>query len=119
MELLFEKEENNNWYVVLPEWEGSKEELQMVSGADTMLDIIAQGNTTVILDMDLVEFEGATHLELTKECTEDFTEFTVTVSCCSDGFVLKSSSNDAKTFLDKGGKLVLLFSVAPSISFAP
>jgi len=43
----FVKEENNCWYVVLPEWEGPKDELEMVLGADIMLDILSQGNTVV------------------------------------------------------------------------
>mgnify|MGYP003650028343 CR=1 FL=1 len=38
---------NDRWYVDLPEWEGSKDDLEMVSGADTLLDIIAQGDDIV------------------------------------------------------------------------
>lgn len=37
----FYKEEDNRWYVDLPEWEGSKEDLEMVLGADALLDILA------------------------------------------------------------------------------
>lgn len=44
----FELEENR-WYVVLPEWKGVKDELEMVCGADTLLNILAQGETTVHL----------------------------------------------------------------------
>jgi hypothetical protein len=35
----FEKEKDNRWYIILPEWTGEKEELEMVCGADSMLDI--------------------------------------------------------------------------------
>lgn len=45
----FEKEQDNRWYIVLPEWEGDKEELEMVCGADLMLDIIAQGQNSTKL----------------------------------------------------------------------
>ena len=46
----FYKEDwTNKWFVDLPEWEGPKSELEMVCGADTMLDIIAQGNDVVHL----------------------------------------------------------------------
>ncbi len=36
--LRFYKEEDHRWYVDLHEWNGSKEELEMVMGADIMLD---------------------------------------------------------------------------------
>lgn len=53
----FEKEQDNKWYVVLPEWTGCKEELEMVRGADTMLDILAQGEseTSLIISEDYFE----------------------------------------------------------------
>lgn len=58
----FEKNENNKWFVVLPEflelYPGHEGELQMVFGADTMLDIIAQGEDKVHLTLSLEEFEG-------------------------------------------------------------
>ena len=69
MKIKFEKEENNNWYVVLPEWEGSKEELQMVMGADIMLDIIAKTNNTVELEITLEPEEGYNYLKLIDDYT--------------------------------------------------
>lgn len=38
----FNKELDNNgkWYAVVPEWTGDKADLQMVCGADTLLDMI-------------------------------------------------------------------------------
>ncbi len=59
----FEKEEDNNWYVVLPEWEGNKEALQMVAGADVMLDILGKGNSTVKLKISLEEFDDSSVLD--------------------------------------------------------
>lgn len=39
----FYKEPSGKWYVDLPTWLGDKEELEMVMGADTMLDIMSEG----------------------------------------------------------------------------
>ena len=50
--------ENNRWYVVLPEWTGPKDDLEMVMGADMMLDIVAQGESTVNLNISETPFEG-------------------------------------------------------------
>jgi hypothetical protein len=67
MKYKFEKEENGNWYVVLPEWTGEKAELQMVMGADTMLDKLANGEKEVELKISLEPFDNALHLRLLKE----------------------------------------------------
>jgi hypothetical protein len=45
--------EDKRWYVVLPEWEGDRGELEMVAGADVMLDILADGNSTVTLELSV------------------------------------------------------------------
>lgn len=45
--LLFEKDPDDKWYVILPEFQGDREELQMVSGADTMLEMFANGEPIV------------------------------------------------------------------------
>lgn len=45
--LSFEKDEKGDWYVILPEWTGNHEDLQMVSGADKLLDFISNGKDTV------------------------------------------------------------------------
>jgi hypothetical protein len=54
----FEKELDNRRYVILPEWEGDKEELEMVCGADTMLEIVAQGDYHVYLTISDKEFDN-------------------------------------------------------------
>ena len=38
----FYKNNNNEWYVDLPEWKGEADELQMVEGADEWLDIVSE-----------------------------------------------------------------------------
>lgn len=53
MKLTFEKEESNEWYIVLPEWTGDKADLQMVCGADTLLDIISEGNSLVSINVEI------------------------------------------------------------------
>ena len=52
MILSFVKEESNKWYVVLPEWEGDKEELEMVLGADELLDRLSSYGDSVRVEFD-------------------------------------------------------------------
>jgi hypothetical protein len=52
----FYKESDSRWYVDLPEWEGPKAALEMVMGADTMLDILSQGTGEVVMYMS-TEFQ--------------------------------------------------------------
>lgn len=59
----FEKE-GLDWFAVIPEWEGSKADLQMVCGADTWLDILSQGEWHVWLTISDEPFEGAEELKL-------------------------------------------------------
>ncbi len=40
MELTFEKWENGKWFVVMPEYDGDQEDLEMVDGADDLLDFL-------------------------------------------------------------------------------
>lgn len=58
----FEKNSDNKWFVVLPEYlerfPGHEAELQMVFGADTMLDIMSEGSNKVKLTLSLTEFQG-------------------------------------------------------------
>lgn len=58
--------EGLNWYVDLPEWTGSKSDLIMIGGADTMLDILSNNGTEVITTISEEEFEGASKLEYQK-----------------------------------------------------
>lgn len=41
--------ENGRWFAEVPGWTGDRDELEMVCGADIMLDIIAQGRLQVRL----------------------------------------------------------------------
>ena len=40
MELTFEKWEDGRWFVVLPDYDGDQEDLEMVDGADKLLDVL-------------------------------------------------------------------------------
>ena len=51
----FYKEETNQWYVDIPDFPGLKEELEMVAGADTLLDIYAEGKKSIHIFLSLTE----------------------------------------------------------------
>lgn len=55
MRLEFEKEENGKWYAVIPEWPYDHEELEMVDGADDLLDCLTQDGRLVTLDVETEE----------------------------------------------------------------
>ncbi len=64
--LTFYREKDNRWYIDLPQWTGSKADLEMVAGADTMLDQLSTGMGSVTLevteeskdDMNKAEFDA-------------------------------------------------------------
>lgn len=68
--LNFYKDENNKWFVSLPEWLGSKDELEMVMGADTMLDILSQGEDSVFVYLSETPFENANQLTFVRNADE-------------------------------------------------
>lgn len=60
MEILrFYKEKSEKWYADIPEWTGRKSALQMVSGADDLLDLIANGRNDVHIYFTEKEIKGA------------------------------------------------------------
>ena len=60
----FYKDENSEWYIDLPEWTGTKAELEMVQGADTMLDIVSGYLNECYLKLSDQPFNGAEVLKL-------------------------------------------------------
>ena len=61
----FYKEPDGRWYIDLPEYMeqgGDKADLEMVEGADTFLDLIAQGKTNVYALLDEKPFEQSEQL---------------------------------------------------------
>lgn len=60
-----------DWYIDLPQYieqGGSEGDLQMVEGADSMLDIMAGNADKVTLRIDQEPFEGADFLQLMERC---------------------------------------------------
>ena len=55
MELTFEKWEDGRWFVVLPDYDGDQEDLEMVDGADTFLDFLTTDGLYVSVDVSLEE----------------------------------------------------------------
>ncbi len=53
MKLTFNKEDNK-WYIDLPNYPGDKADLQMVLGADTLLDKISNNTDTTSIFVQLV-----------------------------------------------------------------
>jgi hypothetical protein len=65
------KRSGADWYIDLPEYieqGGSKGDLQMVDGADKMLDMMAGNENKVLLTISTLVFDGADELTLTERC---------------------------------------------------
>ena len=60
----FYKEVTGRWYVDLPEWEGAKDDLEMVAGADTFLEILSQGEGITNVTLSDNVYEGSYMLEM-------------------------------------------------------
>lgn len=63
----FYKANFNQWYCDIPEWLGSVSDLEMVSGADTMLDYFAKGETEVFLTLSTDSFTSPGCLKFIEE----------------------------------------------------
>ncbi len=69
-EFRFYKETTNQWYVDLPEWEGPKSALEMVDGADSLLEYMAEGRGEVQAVLSTNPVEGVYHLKFIRETPE-------------------------------------------------
>jgi hypothetical protein len=63
----FVKEDTGRWYIDLPNWQGVKADLEMVEGADIMLDYVGEGSREVELILTEAPFEGSTELQLIED----------------------------------------------------
>jgi hypothetical protein len=65
----FERDNNYKWYVVLPEWDGSHEDLLMTAGADILLDILLgnKPDNSVELEVKLESFDHDMELHFVRE----------------------------------------------------
>lgn len=66
----FYKESDGRWYIDLPQWPGSKADLEMVAGADTMLEMVGDGESEVWLEMSDENFPGANTLKFVRMADE-------------------------------------------------
>lgn len=64
MLLSFERDPDGSWYIILKEWKGPRGMLQMVSGADDFLDMIAGDDNLVTLDVVLTPESGYDRVEM-------------------------------------------------------
>lgn len=63
----FYKEQDNRWYAYIPTFEGDKSELEMVLGADTLLDMLCDNNSSEVdLEISLTEMEDCFELNLVR-----------------------------------------------------
>lgn len=66
--LTFNKEQNGRWYIVLPNWIGPHAALEMVSGADTFLDILSGNTSDVSVEVRNEYFTGCSELNRLRKC---------------------------------------------------
>jgi hypothetical protein len=60
----FKKVNTTDWYLILPEWKGDPEDLQMVEGADEWCDLMSNGGTRLAVTLSNEKFEQAEILTL-------------------------------------------------------
>lgn len=58
------------WYVDIPNWAGEKADLQMVEGADTMLELMSQGDRRFRVSFSTQKEMGFDKLEFVRETPE-------------------------------------------------
>lgn len=63
----FYKTHNNRWYIDIPTWSGSIAELEMVEGADTMLDLVSGNTNECFLELSNEPFDGADLINLVQD----------------------------------------------------
>ncbi|WP_316818858.1 DUF6717 family protein [Pedobacter nyackensis] len=65
----FYKTASGKWYIDFPEWSGSIDDLQMVDGADTMLDRVSGYTNECYLEMSDEPFDCADKIKLVQDLT--------------------------------------------------
>lgn len=64
IKVLFYKNSDEEWYLDLPSWTGDPKDLQLIKGADTWLDLIGSGSSTIHMALSDQKFNGAEILKL-------------------------------------------------------
>ena len=55
MSITFEKWENGQWFIVYPDYDGDQEDLEMVDGADELLDFLTTDGLYVTITVSIEE----------------------------------------------------------------
>lgn len=66
----FYKTAFNKWFIDLPDWGGSIDDLEMVQGADIMLEKLSGNSIECVLDLSDEPFEGADAIRLVKDLSD-------------------------------------------------
>lgn len=77
----FERLENGRWYVVFPEYEGDQEDLEMVEGADKMLDALTTDGMYVSLTISEERPEDDNYFIFEMEAHDDCGGFYNVLGC--------------------------------------
>lgn len=86
--LEFYKEDNGRWYIDLPEFLeggfGGKADLEMVAGADDMLEVVGNGSSRVALEVGEKPFDNADILLLKYKNDEAGANYKTNISDVKD-----------------------------------
>ena len=66
----FYKNSFDKWYIDLPDWNGSIDDLEMVQGADTMLDKVSGYTNECYLEMSDEPFDGSEAIRLVNDLSK-------------------------------------------------
>ena len=77
----FERWEDGRWFVVLPEWNGDQEDLEMVEGADKMLDALTTDGMYSSLDISMEDPEDEDYFTLDIEAHDEDGAFYNVIGC--------------------------------------
>lgn len=66
----FYKEIDGKWFVDLPDWPGTKDQLEMMLGADYLLEYLSEGKNKVSITVSLSEFSGSNLIEFKSLATD-------------------------------------------------
>lgn len=81
MEISFERFENGRWYVVFPEYEGDQADLEMVEGADRMLDALTEDGLYSTWNVELEEPSSGEYFTLEMEAHDEDGAFYSVINC--------------------------------------
>lgn len=66
LNISFTKDDENKWYVDFPNWPLSQDNLEMVAGADDLLDLLNDGSNHVSLEVSINEITKGIKLKKVK-----------------------------------------------------